>query len=304
MAERTRYRIRAQGLTRNQLGYLLVLPSLVLIAFVSVYPFLTTLWYSFHQMRLNVPTASQPYVGFQNFGLLIRMARFRNSLKLTFLFSAAFVSLQLVFGLFIAQVLNLNFKGRALVRATILIPWAMALVITALLWQWMYNAVFGVANAMFLAVGIIKEPVDFLGYSAFTAFLSVLVVEMWRNTPFMVIILLAGLQSIPIELYEASRIDGAGRLQSFRHITIPQLQHAILVALLFRSIDAVRAFDLLFVLTQGGPGTSTEIGSLFSYKLLFQYLDFGRGSASTVILALFTTALSIAYINVLSSRED
>jgi ABC-type sugar transport system permease subunit len=297
-------RIRSGGLTRYQLGYILVAPALVLIAFVSVFPFLTTLTYSFRQMRLNIPTAAQPFVGLKNYIILFQSGRFLNSLKLTFLFAASFVSLQLVFGLFIAQVLNLNFVGRALVRASILIPWAMALVITAILWQWMYNAVFGVLNSVLLQLGILKAPYDFLGASAWSAYLSVLLVEMWRNTPFMAIILLAGLQSIPEELYEAATIDGAGRLQSFLRITLPQLKHAVLVALLFRSIDAIRAFDLLFVLTQGGPGTSTEIGSLFSYKLLFQYLDFGRGSASTIVLALFTTVLSVVYINVLSIRED
>jgi multiple sugar transport system permease protein len=286
------------------LGYLLVSPALILIAFVSVYPFLTTLWYSFHQMRLNVPTAAQPFIGLKNYSLLFNMARFRNSLKLTFLFAASFVALQLVFGLFIAQVLNLEFKGRALVRASILIPWAIALVITAILWQWMYNAVFGVVNAVFMVIGLITEPIDILGSTALSAYLAVLIVEMWRNTPFMAIILLAGLQSIPAELYEAARIDGAGRVHCFWSITIPQLKHAILVALLFRSIDAIRAFDLLYVLTQGGPGTSTEIGSLFSYRILFQYLDFGRGSASTIVLAFFTTVLSVFYINVLSTRED
>ena len=296
-------RIRAQGLTRTQLGYVLMAPALLMIALVSVYPFLTTLWYSMHSIRLNVPSAGQPFVGLKNFVTLFETERFRNSIQLTFMFAAAFVSLQLLFGLFIAQVLNLDFKGRAFVRAAILIPWAMALVITAILWQWMYNAVFGVINAVFMGVGILKAPVDFLGASGLSAFFSVLAVELWQNTPFVAIILLAGLQSIPNELYEAARIDGAGRGSAFRHITIPQLRYAILVAVLFRSIDAIRAFDLLFVMTQGGPGTSTEIGSLFSYKLLFTYLDFGRGSASTIVLAFFTTVLSLIYVNVISTRD-
>jgi ABC-type sugar transport system permease subunit len=296
-------RIRAQGLTRKQLGYVLIAPALLMIALVSVYPFLTTLWYSMHSIRLNVPSAGQPFVGLKNFATLFETERFRNSIQLTFMFAAAFVFLQLVFGLFIAQVLNLDFKGRAFVRAAILIPWAMALVITAILWQWMYNAVFGVINAVFMGVGILKAPVDFLGASGLSAFFSVLAVELWQNTPFVAIILLAGLQSIPNELYEAARIDGAGRGSAFRHITIPQLRYAILVAVLFRSIDAIRAFDLLFVMTQGGPGTSTEIGSLFSYKLLFTYLDFGRGSASTIVLAFFTTVLSLIYVNVISTRD-
>jgi multiple sugar transport system permease protein len=296
-------KIRTGGLTKHQLGYVLIAPSLLLIAFVSLYPFLTTIWYSFHSMRLNLPSAAQPFVGFKNYSLLINSERFLNSIKLTFLFASTFVAIQLVFGLFIALVLNLNFAGRAFVRASILIPWAMALVITALLWQWMYNAVFGVVNAMLLQTGIIKTPIDWLGASASSAYFAVMIVDVWRNTPFMAIIILAGLQSIPTELYEAATIDGAGRVQCFFSITLPQLKHAILVALLFRSIDAFRAFDILYVLTQGGPGTSTEIGSLFAYRMLFQFLDFGRGSAATVMLALFTTILSIAYIRTIRVED-
>jgi ABC-type sugar transport system permease subunit len=295
--------IRTGALTRNQLGYILVSPALLMIAFVSVYPFFTTLWYSLHSMRLNVPAAGQPFVGLQNFVLLFQLERFRNSLNLTFFFAAAFVSFEIVFGLFIAQVLNLSFPGRALVRASILIPWAMATVITAILWQWMYNAVFGVVNAIFLALGIAKAPVDFLGGTGLAPFFSVFAVDVWRETPFVAIVLLAGLQGIATELYEAAKIDGAGRAQCFFSITLPQLKHAMLVALLFRSINALRAFDLLFVLTQGGPGTSTEIASLFSYRILFQYLDFGRGSAASVVLAFFTTVLSLIYINVIQVKD-
>ena len=199
--------------------------------------------------------------------------------------------------------LNLTFKGRALVRASILIPWAMATVITAILWKWMYNAVFGVINAIFLAIRLTSAPIDFLGGSGFSAFMSVLVVEMWRETPFVAIILLAGLQSIPHELYEAAKIDGAGRTHCFRSITMPQLAHAMLVALLFRSINALRAFDLLYVMTAGGPGTETEIASLFAYRTMFQSLDFGNGSASAVVLAFFTTILSLIYINVITVKE-
>ncbi len=303
MPAEKRGHIRTGALTRNQLGYLLVSPALLMIAFVSVYPFFTTFWYSLHSMRLNVPAAGQPFVGLQNFGLIFGLERFRNSLNLTFLFAAAFVTFEIVFGLFIAQVLNLSFAGRALVRASILIPWAMATVITAILWQWMYNAVFGVVNAIFLGLGISKSPVDFLGGSGLSAFFSVFAVDVWRETPFVAIVLLAGLQGIATELYEAAKIDGAGRMACFWNITLPQLKHAMLVALLFRSINALRAFDLLFVLTQGGPGTSTEIASLFSYRILFQYLDFGRGSAASVVLAFFTTALSLIYINVIQVKD-
>ncbi len=297
-------RIKQEGLSKQQLGYILIAPALLLILFISVYPFLVTIWYSLHKIRLNVPSAGQPFIGLQNYIKIFGTSRFRDSLMLTFFFSSSWVAVQFVFGLCIALVLNLEFKGRAFIRASILIPWAMALVITALLWQWMFNPIFGVINAALTALRIISEPVNWLGTTAFSAFLSVLVVDVWRNTPFMALILLAGLQGIAPELYEAARIDGAGRVGGFFHITMPQLKHAILVALLFRSIDAFRSFDLLYVLTQGGPGRSTEIVSLYAYKTLFQYLDFGRGSAATVVMAIVTTTLSIFYIKTLSGKDE
>ncbi len=293
--------ISSDMLTKNQLGYVLMTPALLLIGAILLYPFFNTLWMSFRTVRLNMPQLGEPFVGLENYRELFASARFRNSMWLTGLFAVSFIVAQLVFGLAIALVINMEFRGRMAVRAAVLIPWAMALVITALLWRWMYNAVFGVVNYVLLYMRLLSTNVDFLG-SASSAYFSVLVAEVWRNTPFMTIILLAGLQSIPKELYESARIDGAGRLACFAFITLPLLKYAMLVALLFRSIDAIRAFDLLYVLTQGGPGISTEIASLYSYKIMFQYMDFGRGSAATVIIAIFTTGLAILYLRVLRER--
>jgi ABC-type sugar transport system permease subunit len=297
-------KIKHQGLSKRQLGYLLITPAILLIGFVSVYPFFLTIWYSFHKILLNVPAGGRPFVGFNNYLKLFGTSRFINSLLTTFLFSFAWVVTQFVAGMCIALVLNLDFKGRAVVRASVLVPWSMAFVITGLLWKWMYNPVFGFINTLLMSLGIISQQINWLGTTTFAASISVLIVELWRNTPFMALILLAGLQGIPAELYEAARIDGASRLNCFQHITLPQLKHAILVALLFRSIDAFRSFDILFVLTRGGPGTSTEILSLHAYKTLFQYFDFGKGSAITVVMAIVTTALSIMYIRLLSEKAE
>lgn len=293
-----------QGLSKRQLGYLLVIPAISLVAFISVYPFLTTIWYSLHKIRLNMPAEGRPFVGFGNYARLFGMSRFRHSLWLTCAFASSWVTCQFLLGLGVALVLNMRFVGRAFVRATVLVPWAMAYVMSALLWRWMYNPVFGFINGALMQFGILSEPYNWLGTTALSAAISALIVEIWQNTPFMALILLAGLQGIPPELYEAARIDGAGRFGCFWHITIPQLRHAILVALLFRSIDAFRSFDILYVLTQGGPGNSTEVLSLFSYRTLFQYLDFGRGSAVAVVMAIFTTGLSLIYIRVLSERPE
>lgn len=296
-------RIRREGLTRKQLGYVLVIPALVVIVCISVFPFITTANYSFRTMKLNIPDLGTPYVGFKNYIHLLNSSRFINSFKITLFFASVVVVAQLLFGLAIALVLNREFKGRGAIRATVLVPWATALVITAMLWKWMYNAVFGIINFFFLSLGVIDKPVDWLGESAFLAIGSVIVAELWRNTPFMAIVLLAGLQSIPGQLYEAAKIDGAGVFQKFRRITLPLLKPALLVALLFRSIDAFRGFDLVYTLTAGGPGNNTELASLYSYRLLFKYLDFGRGSAATLLMAIFTTVLCLVYIKLINVEE-
>lgn len=295
---------RWQGLSKRQLGYLLIIPAVGLIAFVSIYPFLATIWYSVHRLRLNMPNEPHLFIGLDHYLKLFATPRFRNSLWLTSAFSVSWVTCQFLLGLGVALVLDMQFKGRAFIRAAVLVPWAMAYVMTALLWRWMYNPVFGFINAFLMQFGILSEPYNWLGTTSLSAAVSTLIVEVWQNTPFMALILLAGLQGIPAELYEAARIDGAGRLGCFWNITIPQLRHAILVALLFRSIDAFRSFDILYVLTQGGPGTSTEVMSLLSYRTLFQYLDFGRGSAVAVVMAIFTTGLSLIYIKVLSEQPE
>lgn len=297
------HRGRGQGLTRKQLGYVLIIPALVVIVCISVFPFITTVYYSLHTIKLNVPHLGKPFVGFENYIRLLNSSRFISSFKITLFFASVVVVAQLLFGLAVALVLNKRFKGRGIVRATVLVPWATALVIAAMLWKWMYNAVFGIINNLFLSLGAIDKPVDWLGASTPLAISSVMVAELWRNTPFMAIIILAGLQSIPEELYEAARIDGAGVFQSLRKITLPLLKPAILVALLFRSIDAFRGFDLVYALTAGGPGNSTELASLYSYRLLFTYLDFGRGSAATLLMAIFTTVLCLIYIRFISVEE-
>jgi len=296
-------RIRREGLTRKQLGYVLVIPTLAVIACIAVFPFIITANYSFHTIKLNVPHLGRPYVEFENYIRLLSSSRFTDSFKITLFFASVVVAAQLLFGLAIALVLNKEFKGRGAIRATILAPWAIALVIVAQFWRWMYNGVFGIINFLFLSLGVIDKPIDWLGESASLAIGSVIVAELWRNTPFMAIVILAGLQSIPGQLYEAAKIDGAGVFQKFRRITLPLLKPAILVALLFRSIDAFRAFDLLYALTRGGPGNSTELASLYAYKLLFGYLDFGRGSAATILMAIFTTALCLTLLKLIRIEE-
>ena len=213
----------------------------------------------------------------------------------TLFFTAASVGIELVLGLVLALALNRAYRGRGLVRAAVLIPWAIPTVVAALLWRFMFDSQAGIANAVAMGVGLMDEPfVWFIHATA--AWVPVILADVWKMTPFVTLLLLAGLQNIDASLYEAARIDGASPWQQFRHVTLPLLKPAILVALIFRTLDAFRVFDLIYVLTGGGPGTSTEPIALYTFNSLLQNLRFGYGSALSVVVFLVTFGLAMLYI--------
>lgn len=290
-----------QEISKEKLGYLLVIPALVIVAGMFIFPFAITIWYSLHSVRLNMPTAGTPWMGLMNYIFLFSFERFLYSLKLTLLFAGSTVAIQLILGLGIALTIYKNFRGRLVVRAIVISPWAICLVVAALIWKWIYNAAYGVLNYVLMRMDLLSEPCDWLGSGTLTI-IAAMVAVIWRDSPFAAIILLTGLQSINPQLYEAGKLDGANRFQLFWSITLPLLKPAILVFLLFQSIHEIRAFDLMFALTQGGPGNTTELASLFTYKFMFSYLDFGKGSASAIVLAIFTMVLSLFYMKILVKK--
>jgi multiple sugar transport system permease protein len=198
------------------------------------------------------------------------------------------------------MVINRPFFGRGLVRAAVLVPWALTTVVSAKMWAWIYDIQWGVLNDLLLRVGIIDRPIVWLANPTLTLW-AMIGAEVWKTTPFMALLLLAGMQLIPGDLYEAASIDGATGWQQFWRITLPLMRPTILVALLFRTIDALRIFDLARVLTNGGPGQATETLSLYSYTVLFTNLNFGYGSALAVTTFLVVLVVSIFYIKVLGA---
>jgi len=190
-----------------------------------------------------------------------------------------------------------------MVRAALLIPWALTTVVSARMWEWIYNAEYGIFNAALHAIGLIGP------YRAWTidplfAFWAAVLADVWKTTPFMALLLLAGLQVIPLELYESAKMDGASAWSRFWRITLPLLRPTILVSLLLRTLDATRVFDLLFILTGGGPGYATESLSILTYRTLFVTLNFGRGSALAVFAFLYITIISFFFIKVLGARTE
>jgi multiple sugar transport system permease protein len=280
---------------------MLVAPAALAIVLVAFYPLMSDLWLSLHSKNLRFPARGEPYVGAQNYLTLLQDERFWNALRNTAVLAAASVSAELILGMLAALAINRSFRGRGLVRAAILVPWAMTTVVTARMWDWIYNANYGVFNAILTGLHIID------GYRAWTAsadfaIWAIIGADVWKTTPFMALLLLAGLQMIPAELYEAATIDGASAWQRYWRITLPLLQPTILVALLFRTLDAVRIFDLPFVLTGGGPGYATETLSIYTYRTLFTNLDFGYGSTLSFGMFLVVTLVALFYIKVLGTQ--
>jgi len=283
-----------KNISEQKFGLLLILPSLVVLGLVALYPLLRNLVLSF--------TENGQFVGFDNFLLLFQDERFKNSLFNTLLLCAISVPIQLCLGLLFAIILHKRFFGREFVRTTVFLPWALPTAIIAVTWKWMFNDVYGVFNDILLRFHIINDPLAWLGKPNL-AFFCIILAEVWKCTPFVAVILLAGLQSIPLELYEAISVDGANAWQNFKLVTLPLLRPTILVALIFRSIQALGIFDSVWILTGGGPGGSTESISLYIYDTVFRYLKFNYG-ASLVIFNFIISLIFVLIVYTLGRRKQ
>ncbi len=261
-------------------GAILLMPAFVFVACLALYPIGRVIWLSFFTQNLGTELQPQ-FSGASNYVRLVNDGHYLTALRTTAVFTAIAVSAELLLGMALALLLNETFRGRSLARAAALVPWALPPAVLALAWKWVFNDQFGVFNDLLLRLHLIDHPVAWLGKPA-TAMFSLLVADVWKTTPFMTILLLAGLQNIPGGLYEAARIDGARSVNSFRFITLPLLVPSIALALLFRSLQSFGIFDLPFVMTGGGPGGATETVALYTYSTYLRYLDFGYGSAMIV----------------------
>jgi multiple sugar transport system permease protein len=282
-------------------GWILILPALLLLLFVYGYPILRAFWLSLFTQNLG--TKLQPvFSGLDNYVRMAGDGRFWQTFWTTTVFTTTAVILELLLGLGIALVLNQKFRGRSLVRTAAIIPWALPTALIALAWAWIFNDQFGVVNDILLRLGLIKTGINWLGEPTL-AMIAVIFADVWKTTPFISILLLAGLQSISPDLYEAHAIDGATPWQSFRKITLPLLMPQILIALLFRFAQSFGVFDLIAVMTGGGPGGATEVVSLYIYSTVMRYLDFGYGAALVVVtFLLLIVAVAIASFLLNKSR--
>ncbi len=277
---------------RRRAAYLFVLPMLVVLASVAGWPLLRTIYFGFTDANLSNLEAHR-LVGFANFGALAQDHDWWRAVLNTVSFTVVSVALETVLGLVIALTLDAHLPGRGLLRAAVLIPWAIPTVVSAQMWNWMYNDLYGVLNAIFMALGLIDAPRAWTA-DPNLALVAVIAVDVWKTTPFMALLILAALQLLPGEIYEAARIDGISPIEVFRRVTLPLIRPALMVAIIFRSLDALRIFDLPFVLT--GNSRYTASMAVFARQQLVDFQDVGYGSAASTFLFLIVVLFTALYI--------
>ncbi len=272
---------------------LFLAPLLALVLLFIFLPVLGTVTNSFFH---DVPYRPKQFNWFENYQHLFGDAGFWQSIRFTILFTLVSVPLELALGMAFALILDAKIPGRSFLRGCMLIPWAIPAAISARTWELIYNYSYGLGNYLCLYLHLTQQPVNWLGTST-AAFTAVVVADVWKTAPFAAIIFLAGLQTVPRDLYAQARTDGAGFLQLFWQITLPMIKPVLIVALLFRTIDSLRVFDVIYVLTHGGPGGTTTSLSHYAYTY-FLNGDYGYGSAISVILFVIAFSLSLAYVKV------
>jgi multiple sugar transport system permease protein len=275
----------------RRLAVWLLAPALVFVAVLGAFPVLSQFVLSFTEFNLKF-AAERGFVGVSNYSRLLGDAVFWQDLGNTFSFTVISVGLELVLGLAAALLLNRVIRGRTALTSSLMMPWALPTVVAATMWSLILNDRIGLVNSLLMRLGIVSERILWLGPKF--AMTSVIIADVWKTTPFVAIILLAGLKSIPRHYYEAAELDGASRWQTFRAITLPLLKPFIAVAVLFRAMDAFRIFDLVWVLTGGASGTETL--SVYIYKVLFRYSELGYGSTLTVALFAIVFIMSLGLI--------
>ena len=262
----------------------------MLVLAFNFIPFIDTLILSFKNAKLILP--EERFAGFDNYQAILTHSRFWHSLFITLSFTFVSISLEAMLGLCLGLMMNRLSPVNNFLRILILIPWTIPTVVTAKIWQWMFDYNLGILNYLFEVAGI--HRINWLG-KPLLAFFSLVIADVWKTAPFVAVIVLAGLSAIPQEICKASVVDGANNWQRFRFITLPLLLPILGVAILFRAIDALRIFDLVYILTGGGPGGSTETLSVYAYKLFFYKGDFGQGAATSVIVLLLVAGFGYFY---------
>jgi len=278
--------------SERRFGYMIIAPLLIVLLVITAYPLVYNIWNSFQHD--NLLSFQRGFAGLANYSELFTNNQFLPALEHTFAFTVVSVIIEMVIGLGIALALNKPFRGRGVVRAAVLIPWAVPTVVSAELWRTMFDPQQGFVNFVLTKLHLPLASTTWLD-SNWTAWTAILIADAWRNTPFVAIVLLAGLQVIPGDIYEAAKIDGANAWQTFRRLTLPLLAPALMVALIFRTIQSFMIFDVVYIMTGGGPGTTTNVLALLDWRAFFTVLDYGYGGAVSVSLVVMALIIAGIY---------
>ena len=278
----------------NFAPYILILPACLLMGLIMIYPLGKVFYLSFQHYNPTKPFTNG-FAGLDNFITIFTKKEFYNALGVSAKFVACEVVLQLIFGMIVALILNQRFKGRGFFRALTFIPWALSGVLTAVLWSILFNQHFGVLNDLLAKLGIIKEPIAWLANTKFVLG-SVIVAELWRGIPFFAISLLAAMQGLPDDIYEAARVDGSTKLQTFRFITLPMLKNTIVLTTLLRTIWEFNSVDLIYSLTGGGPVGKTTTLSMLIANQAIKTSNYGYGSALSVVSFAILAVIAVIYM--------
>jgi trehalose/maltose transport system permease protein len=276
---------------RRRSAWLFLVPALTVMGATAGWPLLRTFWFAFTDASIDQPAAG--FIGLENFRGLVEDPDWWKSVWNTFRYALVSVTLETVLGMIIALALNAHFQGRGVLRAAVLVPWAIPTIVSARLWAWMLHDVYGVINELLLSVHLISEPLAWTAEPGLSL-LAVILVDVWKTTPFMTLLLLAALQLVPQEVYEAARLDGAGPVRTFFSLTLPIIRGPLLVAVIFRMLDALRAFDLFYVLTNNSADVMSM--AVYARQRMAEFGELGYSSAAASMLFLLIATFTVSYL--------
>ncbi|WP_286170088.1 sugar ABC transporter permease [Halocella sp. SP3-1] len=290
------------SIRKKYLPYIFILPAATFMLLIVAYPILLTVRTALYHEVLTRPWEGVEFAGLSNFTKLLQDREFWGALQRTLIWTVSSVMGKTLIGLAIALVLNQKFKIRGLYRTLILIPWVTPQVVSAIIWRWVYNGEYGMLNYVFIKLGFISEGISWLGHRS-TAFIAAVINDMWIGIPFMIVVFLSGLQGISQEIYEAARVDGANKWQQLFKITLPQLKPVFLTGTILSIIWTFNSFNIIWVLTKGGPVNATETLVIKTYKEAFSKFDLGIGGAYAVTTFILLMIFSLFYWNLFKAKE-
>lgn len=280
-------------------GYLFTAPAGIALLLLVAYPLVYGMYLSFFDTNL---VNRWDFIGIENYQDIFSNMDFVNSILLTLLFTLLVIIGHFIIGIALALLLNVNIKGIVIFRAIFVLPWLLPEVVVALLFKWLFNPLYGLFNHFLLSFNLISEPISWLGDNTF-AFIAVVLVSIWKGYPLIMLMMLAGLQSIPKDLYEASKIDGASRWQEFKYITIPGLKPVLVVSLILDTVWWFKHYTMIYVMTAGGPGNATNVVSIDIFKHAFEFFEFGSAAAMAVVVFAICFLIGFVYRRVLDNDD-